>query len=135
MPFRAAALIVMTVFSLGSGAAAAMNPETVQLPQDARTAIAQLQKAAQAQDFAKLRTLMIDDFTWSFGGDASADQAIAAWRADDRYLRALRATLERGCHPSGQDRVECPGTGGIAFRAGLVKTHAGWRMEYLVEGD
>jgi hypothetical protein len=136
MRVQAAALIVAG-FLIGTtgGAAAPTKAETARLPQDARHVITQLQKAAESKDLARLRSLMIDGFIWSFGGDASADQAIDAWREDDRYLDELRATLERGCHPDGPDRVECPGKGGADFRAGLVKTQAGWRMEYLVEGD
>ena len=136
MRMQAAALIVAG-FLIGTsgGAADSTGAETQRLPQDARHVIAQLHEAAGAKDFSRLRSLMIDGFIWSFGGDASADQAIDAWREDDRYLGELRATLESGCHLSGQDRVECPGKGGADFRAGLVKSQAGWRLEYLVEGD
>ena len=79
--------------------------------------------------------LIVAGFLIGTSGGTSADQAIDAWREDDRYLGELRATLESGCHLSGQDRVECPGRGSADFRAGLVKSQAGWRLEYLVEGD
>lgn len=109
--------------------------ESSKLPTGARATIAQLQAAAEANDFAKLRALMTDQFIWSFGGDANADQAIAAWRVDPSYLTGLRATLARECHLPDPDEVECPGRGGGDFRTGLVKTPAGWRMNYLVAGD
>lgn len=115
--------------------ATAAEPASSPLPHDARATIAQLRQAATAKDFAKLRSLMTGEFTWSFGGDANADQAIAAWRDDGSYLQGLRATLDQGCHLSTQDELECPGKGGGGFRAGLVKTPAGWRLQYLVAGD
>jgi hypothetical protein len=119
----------------GISTTTAAEPASSALPQEARATIAQLRDAAAAKDFAKLRSLMTGEFTWSFGGDADADQAIAAWRDDSSYLHGLRATLNQGCHRSAQDELECPGKGGGDFRAGLVRTPAGWRLQYLVAGD
>jgi hypothetical protein len=77
-----------------------------------------------------------DDFIWSFGGDSDADQAIAEWKQDDKYLRALDRVLRNGCKPAQDNRqVECPGKGGTSFRAGFEKTPSGWRMSSFVEGD
>jgi hypothetical protein len=119
----------------GDNVVAAEDAASMSSLQEASATIAELRCAAAARDLAKLRSLMTDEFIWSFGGDASADQAIAAWRDDSRYLDRLRATLERGCHRSGHDELECPGAGGGDFRAGLVKVPAGWRLYYLVAGD
>lgn len=127
------AILLICATSLCAATSTPMEP--TQLPADVRATIAQLQVAAETSDFATLRSLMTDQFIWSFGGDANADQAIAAWRADSSYLNGLRATLARGCRVTDPDEVECPGKGGGDFRAGLVKTPAGWRMTYLVAGD
>jgi hypothetical protein len=127
------AILLVCATCLGSATAAATEP--TQLPADVRATVVQLQAAAEASDFATLRSLMTDAFTWSFGGDADADQAITAWRVDPGYLTALRATLARGCRLLDQNEVECPGRGDGGFRAGLVRTSSGWRMQYLVEGD
>jgi len=128
-------LLTFSVSVGGTGTTTAAEPASSTLPLEARATIAQLRQAATAKDFAKLRSLMTGEFTWSFGGDANADQAIAAWRDDSTYLQGLRATLDQGCHRSAQDELECPGRGGGGFRAGLVKTPAGWRLQYLVAGD
>jgi hypothetical protein len=129
--------LLATLLTCATCPCAATSTPTVStlLPADVRATIVRLQAAAQTSDFATLRSLMTDAFTWSFGGDADADQAIAAWRTDPGYLAALRITLALGCQSAGPDEVECPGKGGGDFRAGLVRTPAGWRMQYLVEGD
>ena len=132
---RAALLIATFPLVANGNSFGSSGTETRPLPIEAREIIAELEKAAQAKDFAKLRSLMVDEFTWSFGGDVDANQAITAWRDDKRYLRELQATLKRGCRKIGQNKINCPGKGGFDFRAGLVKTNVGWRMEYFVEGD
>lgn len=109
--------------------------EASEVPKEAREVIAQADKAAQAKNYSALRSLMVSQFTWGFGGDLDADQAIAAWREDKRYLRELHSVLKLGCHKTEPNKVNCPGKGGFAFRAGFVKTTSGWRMEYFVEGD
>jgi hypothetical protein len=78
---------------------------------------------------------MLNEFTWSFGGDVDADQAIEAWRESKQYMRELPDVLKRGCYSRDIDKVICPGKGSMDFRAGFVNTKAGWRMEYFVEGD
>jgi len=108
---------------------------TAALPQDAYEVIAQIGKAAEVKDYTKLRSLLVDEFTWSFGGDVDANQAVTAWREENRYLRELQTTLKRGCHKTSARKITCPGKGGFDFRAGFIKTKAGWRMEYFVEGD
>lgn len=119
VPARARPLLAVLLSCATSLCAANSVPiEPTKLPPGARATITQLQAAAEANDFAKLRSLMIDPFIWSFGGDASADQAIAAWRVDPGYLTGLRATLTRECHLSDPEEVECPGKGDGDFRAG-----------------
>jgi hypothetical protein len=132
---RAALLIASFSLAAYGNSFGSAGPKTMPLPKEAHETIAHLKKAAQDNDFAKLRSLMADEFTWSFGGDVDANQAINAWREDKRYLAELQATLKHGCHKTGRNKINCPGKGDFDFRAGLVKTKAGWRMEYFVEGD
>ncbi|MCI0405807.1 MAG: hypothetical protein L0209_07010 [candidate division Zixibacteria bacterium] len=132
---RAALLVVSFSLAVCGNSFGSAGAETKPLPKEAYETIAQLKKAAQGNDFAKLRSLMVDEFTWSFGGDVDANQAINAWRKDKRYLAELQATLKSGCHKTERNKINCPSKGGFDFRAGLVKTKAGWRMEYFVEGD
>ena len=114
---------------------AAYASQLSSVPKEAREVIAQVDKAAQANHYAALRSLMADEFSWSFGGDLDADQAIAAWREDKHYLTELHAVLKLGCYKSAPKKISCPGKGGFSFRAGFLTTPAGWRMEYFVEGD
>ena len=104
------------------------------VPAPAKDVIAQVRAAASAHDYKQLRSLMIDEFSWSFGGDASADQAIAEWRKKPRYMRQLAEVTKSRC--SYQDKyVECPAKAGTAFRAGFTKIGDRWKMAYFVEGD
>ena len=77
---------------------------------------------------------MAEDFSWSFGGDASADQAIAEWRKQPRYLRQLASVTKSRCSYEGK-YVDCPANPRTAFRAGFTKIDGRWKMAYFVEGD
>jgi hypothetical protein len=104
-------------------------------PKGAVEAIRIAADAAKKKDFPAVRQLMIDKFSWSFGGDSDADQAIEEWKKERRYLVALEQVLRRGCRAADAAHVECPGRGGLKFRAGFLKTAKGWKLEYFVEGD
>jgi hypothetical protein len=114
--------------------AAPLYAEPMSLPAGAREVIAQVQSAARTSDYPKLRSLMVDEFSWSFGGDASADQAIAEWRKQPRYLRQLASVTKSRCTYRKQ-YVECPANAGTSFRAGFTKIGGRWKMAYFVEGD
>ena len=104
------------------------------VPTPARDVIAQVRTAAAASNYGTLRALMIDDIRWSFGGDATADQAIAEWRKDARYLKRLvGATGARCSYADGY--VECGGKPTGSFRAGFAKVAAQWKMVYFIEAD
>ena len=111
------------------------------LPVDAWKVIQQVDRAAAAQDWGQLRSLIADDFTYSFGGDGSADQAIAAWKKSPaKYLTELQRVLTKACHRSdryydGQEHVYCLGKTDMGFRAGFTLAKDGWKMRYFVEGD
>jgi len=123
---RRAALLTQLVF------APALCAEPVHAA--AKDVIAQVHSAASTSDYPKLRALMIEDFSWSFGGDRSADQAIAEWRKSPRYLRRLAEATKSKC--AYQDSyVECPANAGTSFRAGFTKIGQRWKMAYFVAGD
>jgi hypothetical protein len=109
-----------------------------QVPAGAADLISKTAAWSAARDFASLRLVMTNDFAWSFGGDDGADGAIAAWQKDPRYLPALTGVLERPCRPAdydGKPGVECPGRGGLSFRAWFVRVQSGWKFAAFVEGD
>ena len=104
------------------------------VPIAAKDVIAQIHSAASTSNYPKLRSLMIEEFAWSFGGDPTADQAIAEWQKQPRYMRGLAEVTKSKC--SFQDQyVVCPAKAGTAFRAGFIKIGNRWKMAYFVEGD
>ena len=107
----------------------------VPAPPEAMKVIDEVERAARTQDMNALRATMARNFTWSFGGDADADQALAEWRQDPRYLKALAHVLHSPCRTVEPDLVECPASGGLGFRAGFAPKDGQWRMTYFVEGD
>lgn len=106
------------------------------IPAEARTAIRAVHAAAKAKDLVALRQLMDADFTWSFGGDGDAEQAIEAWKHDPNAIRELyRLTGRRCAYRIDEGNIQCPPNAGYHYRAGFSKTVHGWRMTYFVAGD
>ena len=105
------------------------------IPEDALATIRAVDSAAARQDFAALEKLMIREFTWSFGGDRDARQALDAWRADPGYLAQLRRVTTAKCAYTTPKIIECPIKAGTGHRAGFERTTDGWRMSYFVAGD
>jgi hypothetical protein len=106
------------------------------IPIEASSIIRKVHNSAQKRDFSTLRALMVSEFTWSFGGDGDADQAINAWRRDPAAMRELvRITGQRCAFDSDQEKIQCPPNAGFHYRAGFEKTEQGWRMSYFVAGD
>lgn len=106
------------------------------IPTEAQTVIHQVRDAAKARDFQALRRLMVSEFTWSFGGDGDADQAIQAWKQDLAALGELYRIASHQCAFSADERhIQCPPKAGYNYRAGFTKTEQGWRMVYFVAGD
>jgi hypothetical protein len=108
---------------------------TDQIPPAAKSAINQVHRAAIAKDYDTLRKHMVAEFNWSFGGDASAEQAIAAWKMQSGYLRHLAKITQLRCTYRKDHYVECPVGAGTSFRAGFKETEGKWKMVYFVEGD
>lgn len=105
------------------------------LPIQATAVIEQINNAAKAADFASLQLLMTQDFIWSFGGDASASQAIAEWKTRPDALAQLIQVTSQPCVLHPDNTVECPRNAGLGYRAGFRLTNAGWRMHFFVQGD
>lgn len=105
------------------------------VPPEAEEAIAAVHLAASKNDFKSLKAMMVREFTWSFGGDNSSEQAIASWRADPEAMAVLAEVTSKQCGPISKEYIQCPQQAGISFRAGFTQTTSGWRMVYFVAGD
>jgi hypothetical protein len=135
---RRVALTVLLSASLAASAHGARKPAPKAVPKGASELIAKVAGFSAARDFAALRGVMTDQFTYDLGGDFTADSTVAIWRKDERYLRELGGVLKRPCRPreyDGLPAVECPGTGGLSFHAWFVETPRGWRFTAFMEGE
>jgi hypothetical protein len=104
------------------------------IPVEAQAVVEKVHVASAKQDLSSIRSLMIDEFTWSFGGDSNASQAIGYWREHPEVLRAMSRATKSGCEfRSGY--IQCPRRAGMGYRAGFKLTEKGWRMAYFVAGD
>jgi hypothetical protein len=122
---------VFLVFSAVTSIASASE-----LPPNAMDVIGKVSAAAAKRDFGALEGLMAPEFTWSFGGDRDARQALKAWRADPNYLQQLHLAIRGLCALKTSDGVvECPTNSGTKYRAGFKATQNGWKMIYFVAGD
>ena len=106
-----------------------------EVPTGAMRAVSAVHRAAASRNYPKLKKLMAPEFTWSFGGDGSADQAIERWKKEPGYLRNLARVTGLKCQYRQDRYVECPINAGTNFRAGFKEVAGTWRMEYFVEGD
>lgn len=109
--------------------------DTNNIPMEAALTISKINSVAQQHDFKALESLMTTDFIWSFGGDASATQAIAEWKTDPSALVQLSHVTSQPCIIQPDSTVECPSNAGLGYRAGFKLTNVGWRMHYFVQGD
>ena len=123
-------VLFVGLMSSVTGAAAAEPP-----PSGAMDVIARVSRAARHQDYEALRADMAQDFTWSFGGDSSAEQAIDEWKKEPRYILQLGRVTQAKCTYRKDQYVECPANAGASFRAGFKLTRGRWKMVYFVEGD
>jgi hypothetical protein len=126
--------ILTLLIALGSTSELSLAGKSI--PDEATAVIRAVRTAAKTKDYATLRQLMVQDFTWSFGGDGDAHQAIEAWRQDRFALKQLyRVTSLRCVFRGSVNVVQCPPNAGLNYRAGFTKTEEGWRMSYFVAGD
>jgi hypothetical protein len=108
---------------------------TEPLSKEARETISRAADAARQQDWKALRQEMVDEFTWDFGGDSSAEEAIAEWKKDPRPVLEFGRHLYERCRLVEPARIECPSRRAIDLRAGFVLSKGVWKMAYLVAGD
>lgn len=111
------------------------------LPPAAARAIAQVEQAAGQHDVGRLRPLMADEFTYSFGDSPSADTAIVMWQADPNIFAELGKALAAGCaHDRKEAQVVCPAAfltdqNFAGYRAGFRNVGGAWKMVFFVAGD
>ena len=104
-------------------------------PSGALEVIARVNRAARQMDYVALRADMIQEFSWSFGGDSSAEQAIAEWKKQPKYMRQLGKVTQAKCAYRKDKYVECPANAGTSFRAGFKLSEGQWKMVYFIGGD
>lgn len=116
------------------------------LPPGVAETVDGVRRAAAAGNPKALRPWMAREFTWSFGGDADADQAIEAWSRDPQALRELAAVIDRGCVERADEQgmregsIVCPpeyetDPEYLGYRAGFRLQDDGWKMIFFVAGD
>ena len=126
------AFAIVTTMALAS---AIERADAAPPPAAAVDAVAKVRLAAERKDYAALRAAMVEDFRWSFGGDANAEQALVEWNKQPRYLQQLtRATAAR-CVLESDGYVECRAGAKATFRAGFTLRDGHWKFAYFVEGD
>jgi hypothetical protein len=104
-------------------------------PSGAMEVISRVSRAARQMDYVALRADMVQEFTWSFGGDSSAEQAIDEWKKQPKYMRQLGKVTQARCAYRKDKHVECPANAGTSFRAGFKLSEGRWKMVYFVGGD
>ena len=133
MPLRKhISLVSVTLVGLATSVPARAAAE---IPSGALEVIARVSRAARQMDYAALRADMIREFTWSFGGDSSAEQAIAEWKKQPKHMRQLAKVTQARCVYRKDKYVECPANAGASFRAGFKVSEGQWKMVYFVGGD
>jgi hypothetical protein len=108
-------------------------PKLGTAPADSRLLLGKIWAiAGNKQALKGFRVLMDPQFTWSFGGDVDADQAITEWAKDPKRPQAVRAAVAGTCK-STKDSVTCAAKKGP--RLVLEKKDGCWRWTAFVEGD
>ena len=111
------------------------------LPPGAARAIAEVEQAAASRDVSRLRPLMADEFTYSFGDSPSAETAVVMWQADATILAELGKVLAAGCAEDKKEaQVVCPAAyltdeSFSGYRAGFRNVNGAWKMVFFVAGD
>ena len=111
----------------------AKAPAVSAAPTNAQLLLRLIWSAAGKKDALKaLDPFMARAFTWSFGGDAIAQQALTEWAKDESIPKKLRAAIAGRCSTKGST-VTCAPTKGP--RLVLEKQDACWRWTAFVDGD
>lgn len=108
-------------------------PRFLSAPPDSRLLLRLIWTLAGNKSPAKaLRPLMDHQFSWSFGGDADADQAVSEWAKDASFGKSLRAAVAGACKATKSD-VTCAAKKGP--RLLLEKKEGCWRWTGFLSGD
>ena len=118
---------------LGVTALPALSGEVV--PEPARSVVRQVHEASSKRQLQLLYALMSPEFTWSFGGDASSEQAIHEWKERPGVLRRLSRATAGPCEVISGGIVQCPSDAKLGYKAGFKQFPQGWLMVYFVAGD
>lgn len=111
----------------------AKAPAVSGAPASAQLLLRLIWSAAGKKDAIKaLDPFMARAFTWSFGGDAIAQQALTEWAKDESMPKTLRAAIAGRCSTKG-NTVTCAPTKGP--RLVLEKQDGCWRWTAFVAGD
>lgn len=105
------------------------------LPKEALATVKQVHDASARKDLGALSALMAHEFTWSFGGDASAEQALQDWKSHPARLATLARLTAGPCAVVQRGLIQCPPADTMNYRAGFRQFPQGWRMVYFVAGD
>ena len=107
--------------------------------------VSQVRIAADRRDFESLRSLMVSDFQYSFGGNRSRDEAIEWYRDRPSILSKLASVLSGDCALVEYDvslHYVCPAVAVdpdkpyTEYRAGFrLKDHNNWQFIWFVAGD
>ena len=111
----------------------AKAPAVGAAPASAQLLLRLIWTAASKKDPLKaLDPFMARAFTWSFGGDAIAQQALTEWAKNDTVPKTLRAAIAGRCSTKG-NAVTCAAAKGP--RLVLEKQDGCWRWTAFVDGD
>ncbi len=108
----------------------AKAPRFTHAPRDARPLLALIWANQQRPE--ALRRLMEQSFTWSFGGDRDADQAVREWKEHTDLLAGLGKALSGSCKREEQS-LTCQAKG--TPRLVLELQGKCWRWTAFVAGD
>jgi hypothetical protein len=111
----------------------AKAPSASGAPASAQLLLRLIWSAAGKKDPLKaLDPFMARTFTWSFGGDAIAEQALTEWAKDDAVPTTIRAAIAGRCTTRGTSVTCAPAKGP---RLVLEKQDGCWRWTAFVGGD
>lgn len=105
------------------------------LLKEALATVKQVHDASARKDFGALSGLMAHEFTSSFGGDASVEQALQDWKSHPAKLATLARITAGPCGVVQRGLIQCPPAATMNYRAGFNRFPEGWRMVYFVAGD
>jgi hypothetical protein len=117
--------------------AAKSVPYDFTVPPDGLVVLDRLVVAAESADWAALRSMMADEFKYSFGADRdSPDDAIEDWKKDPQVLKELVRVIGMGCKHTPDAYIHCSGEGGTNYRGALKRDSNGaWKLVWFIAGD